>query len=106
MVKFCAKCRNIYQYCLDESGDSVICKCNYCGFVDDTNHYQVESIDIGGGALDYNVTTNIVHDHTFPRTTEIICPNDCNKAEIIIFQVNPQNYKSGYYCTECQTKWQ
>jgi hypothetical protein len=107
--KFCTGCDNLLSYrTSDDKGHlEEFCSCGYVGVVKDTclivNEYDQK-------AQDYPIHPNLIYDVTLPRTRQIPCPNPACLAkdsppEIICFQLNPNDLKVGYLCTQCRTHW-
>jgi hypothetical protein len=112
MVKFCAKCHNLYRYEINQLDTTFSYKCPLCGHTEDISETCIIVNELDRKINDYPLNPNMIYDYTLPRTRQIKCPNnDCashkgeKNPEIIVFQYNPEMLNVGYMCSVCRNYW-
>lgn len=114
MVKFCDQCNNLFSHHINETTGKLNYVCLICGNSEDVVDQCIIINELNAKTQDYSITSNIINDHTQPRTKKIPCPNpDCSyvkknaddNPEIIMFNYNPTMLKLGFLCTSCRTYW-
>lgn len=103
MIKFCQNCSNLST--LELIDNNLVYRCTACQNIDRNVDKCLLVNELKTNSQDYQITPNIIHDYTVPRTRSLECPHCQKNTEIIIYQINRTSLACGYLCSECLSTW-